>query len=349
MTQGAIDLAQAELSTPVESAILLVQNELHLGPRLLAAQPAPTKALVPQTIANYTWWDSQTSVYISIPISAGISAGKLIPGQVQCDIQQQQLQCTITSGTAHPVIQHRLCISHLHAAIQPGLSSCQLDGQPVRLERALPTSGSQTHCVALQSVQDTNSCALLPQHRKPSPQAHHSPTASCQQAPAWCLHSPMVSHLQRLTPRSAAAAAASASQVLITLAKADPSQVWEKLTRPLPPCQPCKLAPASEQSMAALRRSLMQQRQQAQAQQGRPMASTAAGSGLPAADSTEAAMARDECVLQPSILMASTDVRIDGKPGTLAAASPGADGTIAAQKTRPGGVEVRRTAHACLW
>ena len=84
----------------------------------------------------------------------------------------------------------------------------------------------------------------------------------------------------------------------------------------------------------------MQQRQQAQAQQGRPMASTAAGSGLPAADSTQAAMDPDDHVLQPSRHLASTDVKIGSLPGTLAAASPSADVSIAAQETFPDGVVV---------
>lgn len=70
------------------------------------------------------------------------------------------------------------------------------------------------------------------------------------------------------------------------------------------------------------------------------MASTAAGSGLPAADTTQAAMDPDGRVLQPSRLLASTDVRIGSLPGSLAAASPSADVTIAAQETFPDGFEV---------
>lgn len=348
MTQGAIDLAQAELSTPAESALLLLQHEPYLGPRLLDAQPVSTKNPMLQAIAKYTWWDSKASVHICIPIGADISAEKLIPGQVQCSIQQQQLHCTITASTGHRVIQHKLSIPHLHAAIQPGLSTCLLDGQPVLLDQNTTPpvpSCSQTHHPALQYAEDTNRGALLKQCKPmppSSPQAHNSPSAAYQQSPPSCRTSSMASHLQPLA-LSAATAAACASQVLITLTKADPSQVWEKLTRPLPVCQPCKLKPPSEQSMAALRRSLIHQRQQTQAQQGKPIACTAAALGLPAANSTQAAVGPDEHALQPSRLTAALDSRSHHLPAALAAAGASPGCNSATQETLAESVQVRLT------
>ena len=344
MTQGAIDLAQAELATPVESAVLLLQNKPYLGPRLLAAQPVPTKTPLLQAIANYTWWDSKTSICISIPISAELSAGRLVPEQVQCNIQQQQLQCTITTSTAHQIVQHRLSIAHLHAAIQPGQSTCSLNGHPVVLDqnkKAQPPSGSQTYHAALQSSESTTrrdllqQCESVPQSSK---QACNSPIASNQQPPASSLPCFSASHLQPLAAsQPAATAAACGSQVLIRLVKTDPSKIWEKLMRPPPTSQPCKLAPPSEQSMAALRRTLIHQRQQTQAQRGKPVAGTRL-----AADATQAAVAARAKLLQASNITATPDPKSLSLPAIFITAGSSTDCHGATQRMSPDSVKVWR-------
>ena len=318
MTQGAIDLAQAELMTPVKPAVLLLQNEQCLGPRLLDAQPAQVQKTLLQPIAYYTWWDSKRHICISIPVHAGISTEKLNPGQVQCDIQQQQLCCTITSRTAHQLIQHRLCIPHLHACVQPEQSSCSLDGQTVLLEQNTPTpppSFSQAHDAALQSGETTIACSLLQQCKSP-PQSRtpaYDTISPNHQASSLSLCSSSARRLQPLALQPAETAPACISQVLIRLMKADPSQPWETLADPSPLSQRCKLAAPSEDIMAALRRTLIHQRQQTQAQQGKPVypdpystppacdpiaMPLSVVAPLPTVGLTEAAPASDDQVLQ---------------------------------------------------
>ena len=70
--------------------------------------------------------------------------------------------------------------------------------------------------------------------------------------------------------------------IIIKLCKADPEQQWHKLTSEAPVVVPVKQPPASPEAMAAMRRTLMQQRQQrAQA----PTHHSSAISGLPASRS----------------------------------------------------------------
>ena len=278
MTQGAIDLAQAELIMPVESAVVLLQNELCLGPRLLDSQPAQAQKPLLQPIANYTWWDSKCHICISVPVHASISTEKLNPGQVQCCIQRQQLHCTITPSAPHPVTQHRLSIPHLRACVHPGQSTCLLDGQPVLLEQNTPRpppSVSQAHDAALQSGETPVTCSPSQQGKssqQPSTQAHQASITPSHQASSLSLRSSWARHLQPLALQPAATALGCVSQVLIRLMKANASQPWETLAQAPPSSQPCKLAAPSEESMAALRRTLIHQRQQTQAQQGKPVA-----------------------------------------------------------------------------
>lgn len=289
MTQGAIDLAQAELFTPLDSSVLLLQSKACQGPQLLATQPALVQKPLLQPLANYTWWDSDTHVCIYIPISAEVSPDKLSLQQVQCMVQQQQLHCTITASKAHQPIQYRLSIPRLHACVQPGQSTCRLDGQTVLLTQntlAPVPIPSPTHLAALQSAEESTTwsflqeCKSLPQ---PSTQAQQTFSESdTQHAPSSSVISSSSTHLQPLTSQPAAAAPARVSQVLIKLSKVDASQHWVTLAKPSAPRQPCKHAPPSEQSMAALRRTLIHQRQQMQAQQGMTAVCTPAPPPQPA-------------------------------------------------------------------
>ena len=359
MTQGAIDLAQAELITPVESAVLLLQNKLCLGPRLLAAQPAQVQKPLLRPIANYKWWDSKIHIYISIPINADISTEKLNPGQVQCNIQHQQLHCTITPSAAHPVVQHRLSIPHLHACIQPGQSTCLLNGQTVLLEHNAPApigSGSQAHHAALQSGEEettfalSQKCQSVPQS---STQAHDTSITPTQQATSSSLRSSSDRHLQPLALQPAAAAPACASQVLIILMKADPSQPWETLAKPPPSSQPCKLAAPSEERLAALRRALIDQRQQLQAQQGKPVANPwptgrplpaapllPAAPTLPAVDLTQAAAAPDDKLQQDFQYTAPAGSQTHSPPALSMRAIQSTDCKGAVQRILPDFVKV---------
>lgn len=342
MTQGAIDLAQAELFTPVESSTLLLQSKACQGPQLLATQPAVIQKPLLQPLANYTWWDSNTHICISIPISAKVSPQKLRREQVQCIVQQQQLHCTITANKAR---QYRLSIPHLHACVQPGQSTCLLDGQTVLLTRntssPFPT-GSPTHLAAVQSAEESTPRPLL-QHCTSLPQSSTTTQKTfsrthSQQAPSASLIPSSTTHLQPLASQPAAAAPG-VSHVLIKLSKVDPSQHWETLANPSAPRQPCKPAPPCEQSMAALRRTLIHQRQQMQAQQGTTAVCTPAPPPLPAEphlpaaaplpavapisqqaedvqEHAEAAVAFDDKLLQAFNLEAAAGSGIPGVPGS---------------------------------
>ena len=359
MTQGAIDLAQAELMAPVKSALSLLQNKPCLEPRLLDAQPAQAQKSLLQPIAKYTWWDSKTQICISIPVRADISTKKLDTGQVQCDIQQQQLHCTITSRTAHQLIQHRLSIPHLHACVQPGRSTCLLDGQAVLLEHNRPTPPpgvSRAHDAALQSRETIITCSLLQQCKsssKASTQARNTSIAANHQPSSSTLRSSSARNLQPLALQPAAIAPACISQVLIRLTKADPSQPWETLTQPPPLSQPCKLAAASEESMAALRRTLIHRRQQTQAQQGKPVGlnpyttppacnpvATPLSAVAPTAavDLTEAAVALDDKLLQA--LQLTSPAESHSLPAHCSSATSSTDCRSAVQRILPDFVQV---------
>ena len=353
MTQGAIDLVQAEMITPVESAVLLLQNKPCLGPRLLDTQPAQAQKPLLQPIADYTWWDSKSHICISVSIHTGISTEKLSPGQVQCNIQQQQLHCTITPSAPHSLTQHRLSIRHLHACVHPGQSTCLLDGQAVLLEQNTPKrppSVSQAHDTALQSVSTPVTCSTLLQCNS-SPQssmrAHDTSIAPSQQATSLSLRSSSARHLQPIALQPAATAPACVSQVLIRLMKADASQPWETLAQPPASSQPCKLAAPSEESMAALRRTLIHQRQQTQAQQGRPVpnplpvaAHRPAAPPLPAVDLTEAAAAPDDKLQQGLHFTAPAGSQTCSPPALSMRAIQSMDCKGPVQKILPGAVKV---------
>lgn len=320
--------------------MLLLQSKACRGPQLLATQPALVQRPLLQPLANYTWWDSRTHICISIPISAEVSPEKLSLQQVQCIVQQQQLHCTITASKSHQTTQYRLLIPHLHACVQPGQSTCLLDGQTVLLtQNTLAPSpiGSQTHLAALQSAEESmtwplmQQCKTLPQSSMQTQQTFSG--THTQQAPSASVDSSSTSHLQPLASQPAAAAPAFVSRVLIKLSKVDPSQHWETLAKPTSPRQPCKPAPPSEQSMAALRRTLMQQRQQMQAQQGKTAVCTPAPTPLPAAtplpatvsiskqaedvqECTEAAVAFDDKLLQAFDLTAPAGSESLNLPGS---------------------------------
>jgi len=122
MTQGAIDLVQAELSPPAELSLLLLKDTPYQQPKLIAigrhGPPAPEHKI----ISNYTWWDNGDFICVSVPTKALLSGSA--SHQVQCCIKEMQIQCTVEVAFAGAQLtQHRLAIPHLHAAVQPGQSS----------------------------------------------------------------------------------------------------------------------------------------------------------------------------------------------------------------------------------
>ena len=271
MTQGAIDLVQAELTMPGEPAVLLLQHKPCKGPELLATQPAPPKAQLPKAITKYTWWDSKDFISISIPVSADLAAGKQLTQQVQCSIQEHQLHCTFTQTAGQCSVQHRLALHNLTSAVRPAQSICLVDGQPVPLNATtpLPLDASPPHHPALPAPDSSSSCSLLQPCALALQQPPCGTETQLRSSTSSFSQPPVPVSLQPMEHQSKAAGTATASQVLLKLCKADPSKVWDRLSRAPPPMQsqPYKCAPPSPESMAVLRRALIQQRQERHRQQ----------------------------------------------------------------------------------
>lgn len=117
MTQGAIDLVQAELERPSAETLLLLLEEQEerasAGPQLLGnaevgiKEPAPTVA----PLARYTWWDGGEVVCIRLDLTPcrqqlqRLAAGALGPAaagsgqapiQITCSFRQHSLQLTLS-------------------------------------------------------------------------------------------------------------------------------------------------------------------------------------------------------------------------------------------------------------
>ncbi|DBA81829.1 hypothetical protein WJX77_011080 [Trebouxia sp. C0004] len=70
MTQGAIDLVQAELLPPADSSLLLLKHTPYQQPKLIAIRCHGPTAPEHKTISNYTWWDNGDFIYVSVPTTA---------------------------------------------------------------------------------------------------------------------------------------------------------------------------------------------------------------------------------------------------------------------------------------
>lgn len=272
MTQGAIDLVQAELSPPAELSLLLLKDTPYQQPKLIAigrhGPPAPEHKI----ISNYTWWDNGDFICVSVPTKALLSGSA--SHQVQCCIEEMQIQCTVEVAFAGAQLtQHRLAIPHLHAAVQPGQSSCFFNGKSLQTSTVNTAQAStMLHC-------HTDSGALKDCHCLDKPCSlglklpSHQPCSSVSTYIQAGQHAAQGSQqsLQTGTPAAeSSGSTVSARQskapcLLLILRKADPNKTWCTLAGQAPVKEVVKQMPPSPESMAALRRALIQQRQQKQA------------------------------------------------------------------------------------
>ena len=135
MTQGAIDLVQAELEGPQEEEpplLLGLGAEEQRGPLLLADAPAPAPAPpAALPLAQYRWWQQGGCVCLEVPLT-GISGGGGGLGQpaslsLELRLTAASLDltlCTPDAGGLPPAAQRRLSVSPLWGAIDPARSSC---------------------------------------------------------------------------------------------------------------------------------------------------------------------------------------------------------------------------------
>ncbi|KAL0026662.1 hypothetical protein WJX79_002344 [Trebouxia sp. C0005] len=65
MTQGAIDLVQAELSPPADHSLLLLKDTPYQQPDLIAIECHGPIAPEHKTISKYTWWDNGDFIWSS--------------------------------------------------------------------------------------------------------------------------------------------------------------------------------------------------------------------------------------------------------------------------------------------
>lgn len=271
MTQGAIDLVQAELSPPALPASLLLEDKPHVLPELIATGPKASEAPEQTVISNNTWWDDGDFVCISLPTAMPLSASA--SHHVQCSVRAWQVHCSFQATNASgQLVQHRLTLPRLYAAVQPQHSSCCHNGEQVQLSDIATAQISAT-------AQDGNAIQVLNSSR--------TVRDACIADQALTAHQPCSSanssmqarqHAKQGSQRSLQAGTAVADlpsavllphqskhpSLLISLCKADPSKTWMRLTGEAVVTQPAKhMQPASE-SMAALRRALIQQRVQRQ-------------------------------------------------------------------------------------
>ncbi len=272
MTQGAIDLVQAELSPPADLSLLLLKDTPYQQPQLIAVGCHEPTAPEHKTISNYTWWDSGDFICASVPTEALLSGSA--SHQVQCCIKEMQIQCTIEVAFAGAqLIHHRLAIPHLHAAVQPEQSSCFLNGSSLQASTVSIAPASTMHYCNTDSSSLKHSDCLdkscspsltLPSHQPCSSastdtQASHHAAQGIQQS--------LQAGFPAAEPCASIASAHESKPpcLLLKLRKADRNKTWCTLASQAPVKESVKQVPPSPESMAALRRALIQQRQQKQA------------------------------------------------------------------------------------
>ena len=291
MTQGAIDLVQAELTPPPVPSLLLLQDMPHSAPKLVAKGCVTPKVPAHKVISDYTWWDDGKSVCISVPTDVYLPSTCPLSQQAQCSISDHQLQIVLTvSGADGQLMQHRLNIPQLGGAVQPGRSSCVLGGHSVQLSDIAPApcqtgrQASETSCQLTQGkatcdnaftqVQPCKSSSTSLQQRLHTSAVRTQSGAKQQskhmvqgklQPPCPAVHPCNAEHSPNAL--DALCHTKQKSGLLVTLCKADPRKAWGKLMGPAPVSPPGKQPPPSPESMAAMRRSLIRQRQHHQAEQ----------------------------------------------------------------------------------
>lgn len=241
MTQGAIDLVQAELERPAVATPAPLLALSASRPQLVGSSAgAPLeRSLAVQQLQRYRWWDGGEVVHVEVPLEQlGAGGGGTVSMQCCFSAHSCALQLSVQPqgvGAAQaPAVAHRLQAGPLHGAIEPAACSCWVAGV-----LALPSSSAA----------------------KPDASVDESPIAQGGGADEHKI-------AFRVPP--------AATAVRLTLRKAGPSDEWPVL---LGSSQP--LAQAAERTtppdLAALRRQLRQQRAGA----GPSAACTASAAGGP--------------------------------------------------------------------
>lgn len=269
MTQGAIDLVQAELGDFPQTDLLLLQDKPYVTPISIAAHQLVQQAAIIQPIDSYTWRDTGTHICISIPVPAALSSR----ATAECDVQRQTLSITLSSSDAHGQPMYSLRLHPLFSEVKPEACSCLLNGWPVKNHH----SGLSPDTVppAMQASSSTWQAGAdnQPQPCSNSAKPQGPTTLQAQQASSRQSHGadwPLVTVCKQQAAAGKGILPVSGklkSGVLITLAKLHPNQTWQTLTGPKPVQQHQKLLPTQPSDMAALRRALVQQRQQKQLSQ----------------------------------------------------------------------------------
>ena len=209
-----------------------------------------------------------------------------------------QIQCTVEVAFAGAqLIQHRLAVPYLHAAVQPEQSSCCLNGNSLQVSTVnTAQASSMLYC-------HTDS-RTLKQGRRPDNLCSPGLTSPSHQPCSSAIIDMQVSQhaaqrIQQSLQAGAPAAGSSGSMVsahqskgpclLLTLRKADPNKTWCTLAGQAPVKESVKQMPPSLESMAALRRALIQQRQQKQAK-GMSACSASAATSWPVQPSGQVCM-----------------------------------------------------------
>ncbi len=296
MTQGAIDLVQAEISPPADLSLLLLKDTPYQQAKLIAIRCHEPTAPEHKTISNYTWWDSGDFICVSVPTKALLSGSAL--HQVQCYIRERQILCTVEVAFAGAqLIHHRLTIPHLHAAVQPEQSSCFLNGSSLQASTVSIAPASTMHYCNTDSSSLKHSDCLdkscspsltLPSHQPCSSastdtQASHHAAQGIQQS--------LQAGFPAAEPCASIASAHESKPpcMLLKLRKAEPNKTWCALAGQAPVQESAKQVPPSPESMAALRRALIQQRQQKQAR-GMSACSASAATSRPVRPSGQVCM-----------------------------------------------------------
>lgn len=238
MTQGAIDLVQAQLEAPAAAApppLLLgsaaAAAATAAGPQLLQAGPADAQAQrpLPRPLQQYSWVDAGSTVHVRVPVAQLRLGGGSAGSEVCCEVRQDRLELSIQATPPLPEAQpaaapeefsfspggsrvgascaaatpgpaHHLRLHPLSAPVVPAHCRCFVEGPPA----LLPCSSSGS----LSNGEEQAEACTKEDH--------------ASQAAAAAL--PLLSIRFCLPPRAEA--------LVVELAKADPQQQWEALQAP---------------------------------------------------------------------------------------------------------------------
>ncbi|PRW56926.1 HSP20-like chaperone [Chlorella sorokiniana] len=139
MTQGAIDLVQAQLEQPARATLLLGAGSTEPQlPRLLDSSETDAAAAVagaaPRPLQHYRWLDDGGSVRVEVPVDQAQLGCSAAGASVTCTIQADRLELLICAPSA-PDTQEANSPSTLNSA--PSSGSSAASGAPAACQRLL--------------------------------------------------------------------------------------------------------------------------------------------------------------------------------------------------------------------